>query len=131
MESALISQLLGLLPSQQAVPAIAWSLAALYVMWILYVALQALDRARRAGLLSRTARVLSVPMLLIAGPLDVLINVTLGTLMFGQIPRELTLSQRLERHVAHTGWRGALARWIARSLLDPFEHDGRHIDSRG
>ena len=126
MESALISLALDRIP----LPAIGWSLAALYVMWILYVTLQALDRVRRVGLLSRTARVLSVPLLIVAGALDVCINATIGTMLFGQIPREWTLSQRLERHVARSGYRGALARWIARSLLDPFEHDGRHIDPR-
>lgn len=60
---------------------------------------------------------------------DVLLNYTLFALITWDWPRrgEYTFSTRLERLIHAAGWRGSLARAIARYLLDWADPRGFHI----
>lgn len=98
-----------------------------YALWLFYVAVMALKRARDAGTLSRIAYALGVPILVIGYALDFLVNVTVCTVLFLESPRETTVTARLKRHKYATGWRGRVARWVAAHLLDAFDPDGKHI----
>ena len=101
--------------------------AAFYLLWAIYLAVMNLARAKDAGTLSRTALILGTPLLLIGFALDVLLNLTAMTLLLLELPRELTVSERLCRHnLGPDGWRRNVARW-AEQLLDPFDPDGNHI----
>ena len=64
--------------------------------------------------------------------LNVALNYTLLALLLWDWPRkgERTFSQRLERLVLDPGWRGVVAWYVARHLLDPFDPDGYHIRTR-
>jgi hypothetical protein len=99
-----------------------------YHLWVGYLALTNLDRARAAGSLTPAARVACAPLLLYFGILDVLVNWVLGTLLFLDVPREFTLSQRCSRHYRKPGWRGRVSRWLGHNALNPFDRTGDHLD---
>jgi glycerol-3-phosphate acyltransferase PlsY len=100
-----------------------------FVLWVLYLAVMNL----RSNLLKMgpVARAHGYALLLIAVPLDWLVNVIIGSLLFWDRPanwKEL-LTGRLKRyHLApvRDTWRGALAEWICTHLLDPFDPSGDH-----
>lgn len=106
---------------------ILYSLASIYVLWVMYLAVMALKRARDDKTISRTALALGYPLLFAGLALDVLVNVTLGSLLFAELPREGLVTARLTRHIERgIGWRRKLALWITSTLLDAFDPRGIH-----
>jgi hypothetical protein len=102
-------------------------LLALYELWILYVFVMALKRAKNAGLLSKTAKFFGTPVLITGYLLDAFVNVFVMTLVLLEPPRELTVTARLKRHIKTSqGWRLRVALWFV-SLLDPYDPSGRHV----
>jgi hypothetical protein len=101
--------------------------AASYALWVFYLAVMNLKRVRDAGKLGTVAKVFGYPVLLVGYALDVLINVTLMTVLFLEIPRETTVTARLKRHNrTGSGWRQRLAAWFE-PLIDPYDPSGDHI----
>lgn len=101
--------------------------AVVYNLWIFYLAVMGLKRARNAGLLNKTAVVLGYPVLIVGYVLDALANIFVMTFVFVEIPQELTVTARLKRHIKTSqGWRLRAAHWFV-PLLDPFDPSGRHI----
>lgn len=99
----------------------------LYALWVFFLAVMSLKRAKDAGLLTTTAKVLGYPVLLTGLLLDFVANVTVLTLLLCELPREGTVTSRLKRHNKEsTGWRKAVAEW-AEPLLDPYDPSGDHI----
>lgn len=112
--------------------AIGASLAAVYVLWLFYLAVMNLKRAKIACRLSRPALVLGLPVLAVALAIDVTVNLTLVTLVMLERPREWTVSARLTRHLhSGSGWRQALAGWVCSNLLDAFDPSGSHCGCEG
>ena len=103
------------------------SAAGFYILWILYLAVMNLSKAKRAGLLSKTAAVLGFPVLIVGYILDAILNWTVMTIVLLEMPQEVTISKRLKRHNREsTGWRKSVALWFE-PLLDPYDPDGDHI----
>lgn len=106
-------------------------LGASYALWIFYMAVMNLDKCKRNKTLTKSALVLALPVLVIGFLLDVLVQMTIGTVMFLDIPREITLSARLSRYwnddPNDNNWRKKLAGWMKVNILDPFDPDGIHI----
>ena len=99
----------------------------LYFLWIFYLAVMTLKRARDANLLTKTAKTFGIPVLVVGLLLDFLANVFVMTAMLLELPRETTVTARLKRHNKEsTGWRLAIVKW-AEPLLDPFDPSGDHI----
>ena len=99
----------------------------LYFLWIFYLAVMSLKRARDANLLTKTAKTFAYPVLVVGLLLDFIANVFVMTPMLLELPRETTVTARLKRHNKEsTGWRKAIAAW-AEPLLDPFDPSGDHI----
>lgn len=99
----------------------------LYALWVFYLAVMNLKRAKDAGLLTPTAKAFGYPVLFLGLLLDFIANVFVLTLLLAELPREGTVTSRLKRHNAtSTGWRKAVAAW-AEPLLDPFDPSGDHI----
>lgn len=69
-----------------------------------------------------------LPFYALAAVLSVTVNVTWLSLVLWELPRkrEITTSQRCERLVFSAGWRGALARAIAR-FTNRFDPTSPHI----
>jgi len=100
----------------------------LYALWVFYLAVMNLQRARDAGLLKGFAYPLGYLTLFIGLALDFLSNVLVLTVILLELPKETTVTARLKRHVKNKGYRGAVARWFGAVLLDPFDPSGNHLD---
>lgn len=94
----------------------------IYVFWLLFIVTMAGKAAWPK--LAPAARVLIAPAALLALFLDVFFNIFIATVLFLDLPREWTFTQRLDRYKPDHGWRGRLARWICANLLDPFQVGG-------
>jgi hypothetical protein len=100
--------------------------AALYALWVAFLAVMNLQRAHVAGTLGSTAFVLGLPLLVAAYALDVAVNMA-ASLAFWDRPHEWTLSERLTRYIRHGhGWRQYAAAWMVGHLLEPFDTTGGH-----
>jgi hypothetical protein len=101
-------------------------LGSTYALWIFYLAVMNLKRAKDASLLTKTAMVLGYPVLIVGYLLDFFVNVFVMTPLLLELPQETTVTSRLSRHNKGTGWRKAVAAW-AEPLLDPYDPKGKHI----
>jgi hypothetical protein len=93
-----------------------WQLCALiawlfYDGFVVYAGCQKAIEARAWGVI-----VMEIPKLLIAGIIDVVVNQSIGRLLFWERAYTLTFSQRLDLHFRDTDWRGRVARSIGNSL---------------
>lgn len=102
-------------------------LGSTYALWVFFLAVMSLARAKDAGKLTTTAKCLGYPVLIVGYVLDCFVNTTVMTVLFLEIPQETTVTARLSRHNKEsTGWRKAIATW-AEPLLDPYDPSGDHI----
>lgn len=107
--------------------ALAIGLGSFYALWVFFLAVMGLSRAKKAGQLHKTAMVLGYPVLIVGYLLDAFVNVFVLTLILLEIPQELTVTARLKRHIKTShGWRLSVARWFI-PLLDPFDPSGFHV----
>lgn len=104
-----------------------------YLLWLFYLAVMALERARDGGTLSKTALVLGIPILCIGYFLDFSANVMVCTPLFLELPKEALVTQRLRRHISEESdsWRKKLAAWLCTNLLDTFDPSGCHCKKIG
>ena len=95
-------------------------------LWSLYLAVMYLDTVKRQGRLTPAAKVIAMPLLWVGLGVDVSFNLVWGTMIFLDIPREWLFTSRISRLNDLSTWRGELARWVCRELLDPFDPEGEH-----
>jgi hypothetical protein len=98
-----------------------------YVTWALYLSVMHLVSRRDA--LTTPAKAFAYPLIVVALVIDVIFNVTFGSVLFVDAPREWLFTHRLNRYVfapGKTTWRGRLAEWLCANLLDPFDPSGCH-----
>lgn len=101
--------------------------ALLYALWILYLAVMNLKRAKDAGLLTPITKALGYPVLFAGLVVNMTINFVVFTVILLEFPRETLVSERLKRHNRNgKGWRKSVAMWFE-PLLDPFDPSGDHI----
>lgn len=106
---------------------IAYVLSVLYALWILYILVMGLYRAKLADRLSPAATILGAPFLVLGYAVDVFANLTAATILFLEVPREALVTTRLTRHLEKgSGWRHRIAKAICEHLLDPFDPRGAH-----
>ena len=99
----------------------------LYALWVFFLAVMSLKRAKDAGTLTFWNKVFGYPVLFVGLLLDFLANTLVLTVLLGELPREGTATSRLKRHnKTSTGWRKAVAVW-AEQHLDQFDPSGDHI----
>lgn len=99
----------------------------LYTLWVFFLAVMSLKRAKDAGTLTFWNKVFGYPVLFAGLLLDFLCNTLVLTVLLGELPREGTVTSRLKRHNLHSkGWRKAVAVW-AEQHLDQFDPSGDHI----
>lgn len=102
-------------------------LAALYALWVVFLAVMNLKRAKESGKLSKTALVLGTPLLWLGYALDTFVNATLMTIIMLELPREFLVTDRLARHHRESqGWRLKVVLWFE-PLLDPYDPSGDHV----
>ena len=106
-----------------------YSVVSLYALWIIYLAVMSLARAREAGRLSLAAMILGYPLFLFGAFCNILINWVVLTVLFLELPKETMFTSRVTRHCLYsTGWRRRLACFICHDLLDAFDPSGKHCD---
>ncbi len=98
--------------------------ALLQVTWVHYLAV--MNLARNRNKLTPFSRFWAYSVLAVGYPLDMLFNAIFGTLFFVELPREWLFTNRCSRWLDDDSWRGSLARWFCRNMLDPFDPRGRH-----
>ncbi len=82
-----------------------------------------------AGKLSPLVKKVAIPFVAVGLLLDAVLNYTYFAITTLDFPRwgEWTFSQRLNRLIKRTDWRGKQATWLADNWLDPFDPRGFHI----
>lgn len=97
------------------------SLGLLYLMWLAYVL--AMHIIAKWETLNVFAKVLGAPPAIAAYLLDVILNCTLLVVLFRDLPREWTITDRLHRYQLTPGKRARIAQWVCENLLNPFDTD--------
>ena len=106
-----------------------YGFAATYTLWMFYLAVMNLQRAHEAKTLSKVALVLGSPILIVGYLLDIFVNVVIMTVLFLELPKQLTMTERLQKHIRTSpsgSWREKLASWFCTNLLDTFDPSGKH-----
>lgn len=102
----------------------------LWCLWILYVAMMNIDRARNIDQLPWQAKIMVYPTVALFDIVELIANVIVCTPIFFDLPREVTVSDRLRRYAADPTsagkYRMTLVNFV-RPMLDPFDPDGPHI----
>lgn len=97
-----------------------------YLLWILFLAGMNLVRAKNDGKLTLATQIFGWPVIILTILLDIILNFTVMTIVLLELPQELTISTRLQRHNNTTGWRKKVARAFEQ-FLDPYDPTGDHI----
>lgn len=101
-----------------------------FTLWLFFLAVMSLKSARDRGTLTPVGKVFGLPILWVGLVLNVAVNLTLYSLALFELPKrgEWLVSQRTKRHFRHgSGYRHAVAKFIAVHLLNPFELSGVHV----
>jgi hypothetical protein len=102
--------------------------ATLILHW-LYAAATHFWRLQRDGTLTKAQRLSAGPLLVLADLWDIAYNWTYGIVVFFDVTRDPTLSQRLKRYAKQGDTRRAkMAKWLDASLLASLDPTGSHID---
>jgi len=106
-----------------------WPIASLYALWLFYLAVMNLKRAKDAGTISKVALWCGYPILFVGLALDLFVNVFVATVVFIDFPSELTVTARLKRYARDEPgtWRAVASQWFATYLLDVFDPSGKHV----
>lgn len=104
---------------------IAITLASLWLLWVFFLAVMELRAVRDAGGLKRgdDAYYIGLSVLFVGFIIDFTVNILLSP-VFLEPPFETTVTARVTRWKKEQGYRGAIARWMCRKLLDPFQQGG-------
>ena len=103
------------------------SFVALYLLWIFYLAVMSLKRVQDSTGLNRACLVLGIPVLVIGLILVLICNVFIMTLILLELPQELTVTARLQRHHRDSdGYRLKVVEWFE-TVLDAFDPSGEHV----
>ncbi len=92
--------------------------------WACYLATMSLRRERDN--LSPFAKAMAYQLLPGFYLHDVLFNLTVGTIFFRELPREMLFTARCDRWLKDESWRGEEARWWCTNYLDPFDQNHKH-----
>jgi len=99
----------------------------IWIFWALYVFTMGIYRAHLAGKLQGLNKVMAMPVVCLAYSVDIVTNLTLATIIFLDLPKELLVTSRLKRYMAEgNGWRFKIADYVCNSVLDIFDPTGKH-----
>lgn len=103
-----------------------YTVVAVYLLWVHYVAIMHLMHMRSDGLLTKGQKAIGYTALGVGLALDLFVQILI-TALFLELPREWTVSGRLWRlSNGLPGWRQKLALKIRAGLLDTADPSGTH-----
>jgi len=106
---------------------IAYTLGFLWIFWGFYVLVMGLYRAHLQQRLQGFVQVLAFPFVLVGWVMDVLANVFIASIIFVELPKELLVTDRLQRYKTTSfGYKYNLSCFICENLLDVFDPSGDH-----
>lgn len=94
-----------------------------WLLMVFFLATMSLLTLYRAGKMTLVQECIFIPIVAVGVILDVAFNVV-SSVVWLELPHELTVTARVSRLRKGTGWRASLARWVCATLLDPFEQGG-------
>jgi hypothetical protein len=105
---------------------IAFIFGSTLVAWVMYYIIMGLKKRKPEIMDNPMARVLAVLFVFAGVIVDVFYNLTVGSIIFFQIPKQLLFTTRLQDNMYTGGWRSKLANTLCSVLdrLDP-DHCGR------
>ena len=123
-----------------------WSAGAVWLLFVFFLAVMALQAARDRGSLTGWGKRIGYSVLVVGYLLDFIVQVTVAIAVFAELPPfagfrapigrfpwlvlptwETTVSSRVKRLIAtDTGWRKVRAEWCRDQMLKPFDVTGRH-----
>lgn len=95
-----------------------------FFTWGMYLSVMSLMRVKDT--LTIETKCFAYPLAVVGVFMDFLYNITIGTVLFVDLPQEWLLTKRLDRYLERDDFRGAMARWFCVHLLDPFDPKGKH-----
>jgi hypothetical protein len=102
-----------------------FALAFTLIVWVLYLAIMSLRLVRDQGRLPKAVEPYAKVIILAGLALDCIYNLTVGTIIFMDLPQELLLTDRLERYKYgsdKSNWRYAEACEWGDTFLDPYDY---------
>jgi hypothetical protein len=88
-----------------------------------------LYKAHLTKTITKPALILGYPILAIGAVVDATLNITLFTIVFLEIPKELLLTKRMQRHIkSGSGFRYNISSFICTKFLNAFDPSGNHCD---
>ncbi len=104
---------------------ISYILLSTFVTWIFYYVIMGLKRRKKE--ITGLWRIPAYFIVIIGMVIDVIYNVTAGTVIFIDLPKELLFTSRLQRYKNEMGgWRYIVATWFCQKLLNPYDPSGKH-----
>lgn len=98
------------------------------IVWLFYRVVMKFKAWRELGLLNPVTSAIGYTIMYIGLILDIEANIIVASVVFMELPRELTISARVKRLVrGEDGWRRSLAIWVARVLLNPYSGSKPHV----
>lgn len=92
-----------------------------YALWIMFLCVMALRWKWET--LPKFLRAIALPAILIAVILDIVFNIAVSV-VFLELPKEITFSQRMGRYKYGDGIKQKIAVWVCGNFLDPFQIGG-------
>lgn len=102
------------------------AILSVWLLFIFYAAVMNFQQARDSNRMGPLMRALAYPALVVGLLLDVFVNWFVFTFVFLELPQEWLVTMRLSRLKKHNTWRGKLAGWLCKHLLDPLDPTGCH-----
>ena len=105
---------------------ICWMVFSMWITWGGYLAMMPLKR--NIKILNNWNKIFGYPWFVVFLCLDCTFNIVFGTIIFLDLPRELLLTERLDRYLGlnQSRWRHNLAYYFCTRFLDAFDPDGQH-----
>lgn len=106
---------------------IAAGLLSFWVLWVLFLAVMNLQEAKDSNTLPRPILIPAYITLWVGLIVDLFVQLTFATIIWLELPRELTVSGRVARLIeSGGGYRKNLAIWFRNNMLKPFDRSGGH-----
>lgn len=102
------------------------SVFGVWSLWVGYVAVMHLRNVRNKWGLTKTQKIFGYPALVLFYILDVVLRLTVFSVLFLRFPKLETVSKMLEDEMDGTGWRKSFAHYIRETALADFDNTGSH-----